>query len=221
MMGNTAGAPTATPINNVSGWSDVQIMEMSSGTNLAPGEPYWPLAFDAKLSTAVNPAVGVTTPGALNYRVARKSFFASETNPDITASKVYPPLAKPTIVAKSGTYERWYVANLGNHLNANVPPRPYADPLMAPDMHPFHIHLVSSVVLRRWVLDANGAFVQKTSVPVDFDLTARQDTVRIESNELVELLVYYPPGYVGDYVYHCHLLEHEDMCMMSHFTVVK
>ena len=44
--------------------------------------------------------------------------------------------------------------------------------------------------------------------------------MRIESNELVEILVYYPPGFVGDYVYHCHLLEHEDMCMMSHFKVI-
>lgn len=51
------------------------------------------------------------------------------------------------------------------------------------------------------------------------DGIARQDTVTIPSNQIFELLVHFPPGYSGDYVYHCHLLEHEDTCMMSHFHV--
>jgi spore coat protein A len=57
-------------------------------------------------------------------------------------------------------------------------------------------------------------------VAPDIDATSRQDTVLIPSNQMVELLVYVPPGYTGDFAYHCHLLEHEDMCMMSHFKVV-
>jgi FtsP/CotA-like multicopper oxidase with cupredoxin domain len=59
-----------------------------------------------------------------------------------------------------------------------------------------------------------------TSPAVDLDRTARHNTVRIESNELVEILVYDPPGFVGDNVYHCHLPEHEDMRMMAHFKVI-
>ena len=45
------------------------------------------------------------------------------------------------------------------------------------------------------------------------------DTVTIPSNQMVELLVHYPLGYSGDFAYHCHILEHEDNCMMSHYHV--
>jgi FtsP/CotA-like multicopper oxidase with cupredoxin domain len=85
-------------------------------------------------------------------------------------------------------------------------------------MHPFHIHLVSFVVTRRWQL-AGGAFIPLTLTDLNLDAIARQDTVMIPSNQVVELLVYYPPGFSGDYVYHCHLLEHEDKCMMSSFKL--
>jgi FtsP/CotA-like multicopper oxidase with cupredoxin domain len=88
-----------------------------------------------------------------------------------------------------------------------------------PDMHPFHIHLVSFVVSRRWDLDAQGVFAPAPLQAGDIDPVARQDTVLIPSNQMVELLVYVPPGYTGKFAYHCHLLEHEDMCMMSHFEV--
>ena len=40
-------------------------------------------------------------------------------------------------------------------------------------------------------------------------------------NELLELLVHFPAGYMGLYPYHCHLVEHEDMGMMRPFEVVK
>jgi FtsP/CotA-like multicopper oxidase with cupredoxin domain len=90
-----------------------------------------------------------------------------------------------------------------------------------PDMHPFHVHLVNGVVTRRWDLDpTSGAFVPANTLAPDIDAVARQDTVLIPSNQIIELLVYFPKGYSGKYAYHCHLLEHEDMCMMSHFEVV-
>ncbi len=86
-------------------------------------------------------------------------------------------------------------------------------------MHPFHIHLVNFVVTRRWQLGADGSFTEIAPSALDLDGIGRQDTVAIPSNQIVELLVHYPLGYGGDYVYHCHIVEHEDMCMMSHFHV--
>ena len=97
-------------------------------------------------------------------------------------------------------------------------------------MHPFHMHLVNFVVTRRFVLaesnDKPGkyVFVERDNIlapirPLDFDGKVRHDTVRIQANELVELLVYFPKGYAGRYPYHCHLVEHEDMGMMLHFEV--
>jgi FtsP/CotA-like multicopper oxidase with cupredoxin domain len=118
------------------------------------------------------------------------------------------------VIARAGTYERWYVANVGN-----------SQPLRGDDpgteMHPFHIHMVNVVVTKRWALsgDAVGGFVELVSAAADLDGTARQDTVLVPSGQLVELLVFYPPGITGDFTFHCHLLEHEDFCMMSHYHV--
>jgi FtsP/CotA-like multicopper oxidase with cupredoxin domain len=129
-----------------------------------------------------------------------------------------PSQGRHIIKPRQGTYERWYVANIGNA-------QPFADSTAIPDMHPFHIHLVNFVVLRRWRLDGtSGVFKEVTlgdpgNRELDFDGLVRHDTVRIPSNELVELLVYFPNGYTGHYPYHCHLVEHEDMGMMLHFDV--
>ena len=46
-----------------------------------------------------------------------------------------------------------------------------------------------------------------------------KDTVLLKDNETVEVLIKFT-GYAGEYVLHCHKLEHEDMGMMSNFVVV-
>jgi FtsP/CotA-like multicopper oxidase with cupredoxin domain len=209
LMSNTEGHAVDEPVNGISGWSDVQIFEMQAG-----GDD-WQLPFTVDLATVANPSAGSPSTASQGYRLARRSFFAQERNPDIADAGAYPALHAPTIEAKPGSYERWYVANVGN-----------AQPLTtasgeAPDMHPFHVHLVNFVVTARWELDAGnpGRFVPVPPSDLMLDGIARQDTVLIPSNQMVELLVHFPDGYTGDYVYHCHLLEHEDMCMMSHFNV--
>lgn len=73
--------------------------------------------------------------------------------------------------------------------------------------HPFHIHGVHFEVLRR------GG-----QAPVDED-QGRRDTVIVD--ETVELLVHFtqPASEQAPFMYHCHILEHEDMGMMGQFTV--
>jgi FtsP/CotA-like multicopper oxidase with cupredoxin domain len=208
LMSNTEGLRRDQAVNGIDGWSDVQIFEMQAGGS------DWELPFDVDLGTAASPRPGEAS-GAQRYGLARRSFFARERNPDITAANAYPDLHAPTIRARAGTYERWYVANVGNTQPlTSTSGRP-------PDMHPFHVHLVNFVVTRRWRLDdsAPGRFVPLPPSSLELDGIARQDTATIPSNQIFELLVHIPPGYSGDYVYHCHLLEHEDMCMMSHFHV--
>ena len=46
-----------------------------------------------------------------------------------------------------------------------------------------------------------------------------KDTVLLEDRETVEVLIRFD-GYKGEYLIHCHKLEHEDMGMMSNFEVV-
>ena len=71
--------------------------------------------------------------------------------------------------------------------------------------HPFHIHGVQFEVLSR-----NG------SKPTVRDSGAR-DTVLVR--EPVELLVKFDhPAEKTPFMYHCHILEHEDNGMMGQFT---
>jgi FtsP/CotA-like multicopper oxidase with cupredoxin domain len=206
LVSNTLRIEINRTVNTVSGFADVQIFELQSGGN------DWELPFALDLDTAANPGAGAPAATQQPYKLARRSFFAQELNPDITLARKYPPLHEPTIRAKAGTYERWYVANINNS-------QPLEAAAGAADMHPFHIHLVNFVVTRRWQLADDGSFVEVAPSAIDVDGIGRQDTVAIPSNQIVELLVHYPLGYSGDFVYHCHILEHEDMCMMSHFHV--
>lgn len=73
--------------------------------------------------------------------------------------------------------------------------------------HPFHIHGVQFEVLRR-----NG------SKPILRDTGAR-DTVLVR--EPVELLVHFnQPAEKAPFMYHCHILEHEDNGMMGQFRTL-
>ena len=205
LISNTLRIEVGHSVRNVSGFADVQIFELESGG------ADWQLPFTVDLVTASDPGTGAPSPQQ-EYKLARRSFFAQELNADITLAKTYPALHAPTIRAKAGTYERWYVGNLNNS-------QPLEAAAGAADMHPFHIHLVNFIVTRRWQLGDDGSFSEIAASALDLDGIGRQDTVTIPSNQIVELLVYYPVGYSGDYAYHCHILEHEDMCMMSHFRV--
>jgi hypothetical protein len=214
-ISNTEGFTPIEIGNSLQGWGDVQIFEMQDSRFVPDADnAMWQLPFSVDLATPSNPAPGNASPTQTSYSIARRSFFQKRTNPDITIAGRYPALHSPTISAKGGTYERWYVANIGNS-------QPLTSTAGTPDMHPFHIHLVNFVVTRRWELDANavGGFTPLAATDLNLDRIARQDTVLIPSGQIVELLVYYPAGYAGDFMYHCHLLEHEDKCMMSTYRL--
>tara|TARA_R100001594_G_scaffold63515_3_gene97896 strand:+ start:48 stop:416 length:369 start_codon:yes stop_codon:yes gene_type:complete len=75
--------------------------------------------------------------------------------------------------------------------------------------HPFHIH---DVQFR--ILDRNGR-------PPSAAESGLKDTVLVSPGETVRLLLafsdYSDPN--TPYMYHCHILEHEDAGMMGQFTV--
>ncbi len=101
--------------------------------------------------------------------------------------------------------------------------------------HPMHIHATSFQVVSRELYDVSGfkAFTMPdgnigcgTATPlkrtgdgvVPPGERGPKDTVRVGAGELVTV-----EGYFGDssgrFVYHCHMLEHEDMGMMRQFVV--
>ncbi|MCX7096445.1 MAG: multicopper oxidase domain-containing protein [Methylococcales bacterium] len=244
LMNNTGGLVGLNPLTG-GPWRDTQIWEMLPSKSPSGSKEVFAIPFDAKLADPKSR--GVVLQGSVDYEVSRAWFFEPEdpatphsprhtdplwgtvtenSNPDSYPPRfkfphLYrenPAAGRNIIKPMEGTYERWYVANIGNDFSK------------LPDMHPFHMHLVNFVVTRRFVLAESQSkpgeymFVERDNKsapirPLDFDGKVRHDTVRIQSNELVELLVYFPKGYTGRYPYHCHLVEHEDMGMMLHFEV--
>ena len=95
----------------------------------------------------------------------------------------------PSIVARSGTVERWTLVNATD------------------EVHDFHIHQVHFVVesvgghasrQRQWLDTVNLDPHTKTEVTIDF----RDPIVR------------------GTFMYHCHILDHEDRGMMAKIRVI-
>jgi spore coat protein A len=131
----------------------------------------------------------------------------------------------PTETPQAGTVEDWVYVNLTG------------------DTHPMHTHLVSVQVVGRTPFDADAyqaACVDRTgSVPGGIDpspfatgpmepaeATERgfKDTVRVNPGYFTTVRAKYdlPDGVTAPqtYVYHCHILEHEDNDMMRPFTVM-
>jgi spore coat protein A, manganese oxidase len=93
------------------------------------------------------------------------------------------------------------------------------------DSHPIHLHLV-----RFQVLDRQNFYVMNylrkrelkftgPPVPPDANEMGWKDTVRAEPGMVTRIIVRFD-GYVGRYVWHCHILEHEDNEMMRPFDVI-
>ena len=105
------------------------------------------------------------------------------------------------------------------------------------DTHPMHVHLDTFQVLARHPavveLDEATTTAGATSavvrigrhpgddIPHALDENERglKDTVRVNANEVVDIAVRFS-SYAGRYMYHCHILEHEDHDMMRPFVVM-
>ncbi len=101
------------------------------------------------------------------------------------------------------------------------------------DTHPVHVHLVQFQILSRQRY--NAASFQTPPVPAsgpatpvkpiesprqpDANEMGFKDTVRANPGEVVQIAAMFE-GYCGKYMYHCHVLEHEDHDMMRPFVVV-
>ena len=95
--------------------------------------------------------------------------------------------------AQSNGYEIWDIGN------------------RSPMVHPFHVHNTQFRIVGR-----SGSELSTVEIGL-------KDTVVIHQSEVVRILV--PTGPYADpknpYMFHCHILEHEDGGMMGQFTVEK
>jgi FtsP/CotA-like multicopper oxidase with cupredoxin domain len=83
--------------------------------------------------------------------------------------------------------------------------------------HPVHMHGVQFQVAER-VVDAEQQ-AGWASLSAGFVDEGWKDTVLVMPGERVKVLVRFD-SYSGMYLYHCHILEHEDRGMMRNFAVV-
>lgn len=109
---------------------------------------------------------------------------------------------------KLGSTEIWYLINL------------------SPDSHPIHIHLIDFQVIDRRNFDVDRYNKEKTihytgpPLPPEPQERGWKDTVRADPNQVTRIIMKFGP-FTGLYVWHCHMLEHEDYEMMRPFMVIR
>src|SRR6185312_14774453 len=93
------------------------------------------------------------------------------------------------------------------------------------DSHPIHLHLVRFQLLDRRRIDTNAFFDNRTvrfmgslepAAPIE---AGWKDTVRADPGTITRIIVPFH-GFAGRYVWHCHILEHEDNEMMRPYEIV-
>jgi len=103
------------------------------------------------------------------------------------------------------------------------------------DVHPIHVHLVQfqhfgrdgGYALNSNLYPADDApgpivtydFAQNGAARTDANELGWKDTIRANPNELLKIVATFD-GFAGRYMYHCHVLEHEDHEMMRPYIVV-
>jgi spore coat protein A len=118
-----------------------------------------------------------------------------------------------------GEYEVWQLINLTG------------------DTHPIHLHLDPFQILSRRPIRyeiPEGAIGERDLAAtvtlerdaddelehaIDENERGLKDTIRVNPNEIVEIAVRFT-AYSGRYMYHCHILEHEDRDMMRPFVTM-
>ncbi|MFC5543401.1 MAG: multicopper oxidase [Bacilli bacterium] len=97
-----------------------------------------------------------------------------------------------------------------------------------PIAHPMHIHLVQFKILDRQPFnlelyqESNGKILEFTGDPEpprDFE-KGWKDTVKAPSGMVTRVIMHWKE-HTGNYIWHCHLLEHEDHDMMRPIKVIE
>jgi len=94
------------------------------------------------------------------------------------------------------------------------------------DSHPIHLHMVRFQILDRRRFEP--FFYQTTgevrytgpATPPAPEEAGWKDTVRADPRMVTRIIVRFE-GYAGRYVWHCHVLEHEDNEMMRPYDVIR
>ena len=207
------------------------VMRFDVDRNGAVSEPDF-LATLSGLSAALPRVYGATLPSAPATQAPPKIKALDEGfdehgrllqllgSPDVSGY-----LATPADVVSRGETQIWQIYNLSG------------------DTHPIHLHLVNAQVVRRekWQADSEGnplhplQLVPGTARPPDANEAGWKETFRANPGEVTTIIATFnmPPGAPpsprlqtsygirgAEYVWHCHILEHEEHDMMHALVVV-
>jgi len=207
--------------------------------NLGPDEPFG----GGEIGIDFDPSDPGSTGQVMEFRVA-----STTTNPDTTTPPQYLQLPSITSVGPadltrnlslneeafvSGTFDGPVAALLGIHDPGTGTPTPmlWMDPItenptlggveewalynLTEDAHPMHIHLVQFEVVGREAI-GGGPSVAGSNGPLPWE-TGFKDTVISYPGEVTRVKMKF--DYPGFYVWHCHIVEHEDNEMMRPYHV--
>lgn len=87
----------------------------------------------------------------------------------------------------------------------------------SPIPHPMHIHNAQFQVVKRTPPADQSTYNTANQGFLD---TGWKDTVLVWPGEKVRVAMQFSP-YAGMYMYHCHILEHEDMTMMRNYMIME
>lgn len=93
------------------------------------------------------------------------------------------------------------------------------------DVHPIHLHMVRFQILDRRRFDAFEFMTKGTlrfvgpAMPPEPNELGWKDTARVNAKTVTRIIIPFV-GYAGRYVWHCHLLEHEDNEMMRPYEIL-
>ncbi|MGE5623759.1 MAG: multicopper oxidase family protein [Methanocella sp.] len=94
------------------------------------------------------------------------------------------------------------------------------------DTHPIHLHLVRFQILDRQPYDVDRfvttgelVFTGPPEPPADYE-RGFKDTVRANPGQVTRIIARFA-DFAGPYVWHCHILEHEDNEMMRRLEIVR
>ena len=111
--------------------------------------------------------------------------------------------ATPEETVSPGSTQIWELANVSGMMGVQM-------------AHPIHLHGQQFRVLSRQLRSGSGE--DGKAIREGFADEGWKDTVLVMPDETVRLLVTFT-RYPGLFLYHCHILEHEDMGMMRNFRV--
>ncbi|PCI72977.1 MAG: hypothetical protein COB38_02180 [Gammaproteobacteria bacterium] len=180
------------------------------GSSLANGDPFDVMRFDVNVETTDPVTLYTSLPNEADIN-SRLTEAMSETTRTFVMSmsgmggggmqflindKLF-DIDRIDEVVPSGATEIWEISNTSNIA------------------HPFHAHAIQWQILDRGA--SGGTLTPSKGIDLGW-----KDTVLVEPDETVRFIGRFDPVInIGKYMYHCHILEHEDNGMMGTFNVIQ